>query len=84
MNLKEKESIQFAYFLDNSGLEVFSDLCLIDYLLAMFKSSKLVLYVKPVPFMVSDVTENDLDFTLTFLNNYSQDFVERLKQYIKK
>eukprot|EP00828_Plagiopyla_frontata_P005484 TRINITY_DN12215_c0_g1_i3.p1 TRINITY_DN12215_c0_g1~~TRINITY_DN12215_c0_g1_i3.p1 ORF type:complete len:322 (-),score=52.63 TRINITY_DN12215_c0_g1_i3:82-1047(-) len=84
MNLNQKDNIKFGYVLDNSGLEVLSDLLLIDYLLNNYKQAKLILYVKPLPFMVSDVLRHDIDFTLKYLNDYSAQFVSRYQNYIKE
>ncbi|KAF5300223.1 hypothetical protein FQA39_LY19149 [Lamprigera yunnana] len=54
--------------LDNSGYELFTDLCLADFLIANKMAQKIRIYVKTIPWFVSDVTTPDFDWTLKELN----------------
>ena len=47
--------------LDNSGLELFTDLCLADFLLASGVAVKVVLHGKALPYFVSDTLDVDLE-----------------------
>lgn len=66
LNARQTKStaVRLDVILDNAGFEVFSDLCLVDFVL----SSKLVdvvhLHGKCFPWFVSDVTSSDFDHTL--------------------
>lgn len=70
------------YFYDNAGLELFSDLCLIDYLLAKLPKLQIISYLKPTPAFVSDATPFDFNFTLDYLNKINEEFVNRMNSYI--
>jgi len=50
--------------LDNSGPEIFSDLCLADWLVSKGFCGKLVFHLKCFPWFVSDATLNDFWWTL--------------------
>jgi len=44
-----------VFFADNTGMEIISDLLLIDYLLSTKTVHEMYLYIKPYPIWVSDV-----------------------------
>lgn len=50
--------------LDNSGLELFTDLCLAEYLLSSGLAGKVTLHGKVAPYFVSDTLEGDLEHLL--------------------
>ncbi len=50
--------------LDNSGVELFSDLCLADYLLQAGLAGSVVFHGKPLPWFVSDVLHEDFEQTV--------------------
>jgi hypothetical protein len=50
--------------LDNSGVELFSDLCLADFLLAAGLAGSVVFHGKPLPWFVSDVLPEDFAGTI--------------------
>ncbi|XP_060519947.1 damage-control phosphatase ARMT1-like isoform X2 [Cylas formicarius] len=53
--------------LDNSGYEVFTDLCLADYLISTKLAGKIRIYVKTIPWFISDVTMSDFNYTINQL-----------------
>ncbi|CAG0887395.1 unnamed protein product [Cyprideis torosa] len=52
------------YVLDNAGLELFWDLVLADYLLTQGFCSQVIFYPKAIPWFVSDVLKEDIDWLL--------------------
>ncbi|GFR41894.1 hypothetical protein Agub_g2681, partial [Astrephomene gubernaculifera] len=52
--------VRIDLVLDNSGLELFSDLCLADLLLEAGVVDQVILHGKPIPWFVSDTLEGDL------------------------
>ena len=58
------ETRRIDFILDNCGLELFSDLCLADYLLSVGLADKVVLHLKQMPWFVSDALIKDFDWTL--------------------
>lgn len=65
---------------DNSGYEVFSDLCLADFLITTKLADKVRLYVKSIPWFISDVMTSDLKWTLEQLKNHSNNTLRILGQ----
>lgn len=61
------ESRRVDFVLDNSGLELFSDLCFGDWLLSMGLADKVMLHFKQMPWFVSDAMIADFAWTLTQL-----------------
>ena len=61
--------------LDNSGYELFSDLCLVDALLRSGRVTMVTLHQKAIPWFVSDVTQCDFDSTLSDLQSKFLNFV---------
>lgn len=55
--------------LDNAGLELFTDLCLADFLLSKQYADKVVLHGKAFPWFVSDTTSIDLHWMLKQLSD---------------
>lgn len=53
-----------SIIMDNSGLELVADLCLAVFCLAHRFFSRVIFYVKKMPWFVSDVTINDFHLTL--------------------
>lgn len=72
------------FILDNAGVELFSDLVLIEHLLSTSKVGKVVLHAKRLPLFVSDATIQDIEFLLRTLRNNNADiFVKNLEQEIQ-
>lgn len=65
---------------DNSGYEVFSDLCVADFLITTKLASKIRLYVKSIPWFISDVMVADLKWTIEQLQNHSNSTLRILGQ----
>ena len=59
--------------LDNCGLEIVSDLLLVDGLLRLVNPSKVTLHAKDRPVFVSDVTVPDVEPTLSWLSDHGGD-----------
>lgn len=60
---------RISYVLDNSGFELFTDLCFADWLTASKFVSHVHFEMKNIPWFVSDVTLNDLTWTLDQLKS---------------
>ena len=74
--------------LDNSGFELFSDMCLAEWFLSSGIANQIILYCKEMPWFISDATRNDINWTLSQLVISEHDTLrylgnhwsERLKQ----
>jgi hypothetical protein len=55
--------------LDNSGLELFTDLLLANYLVKLSAAKKVVLHAKAFPTFVSDTTLKDIEYLLGYLED---------------
>lgn len=58
------KSVMFDIVCDNSGYELFSDLCLAHYLIAQNIVQKVRFHVKKIPWFVSDVTPRDFKYVI--------------------
>ena len=58
------ESRRIDFVLDNSGLELFSDVCFADWLLSSGLADKVMLHFKQMPWFVSDALIKDFNWTL--------------------
>ena len=58
--------------MDNSGFELFTDLCLADFLVTCGASAKVRMRVKNQPWFVSDTTPHDITWTMNQLNRTTQ------------
>ncbi|GIL63632.1 hypothetical protein Vafri_17671 [Volvox africanus] len=56
--------VRIDIILDNSGLELFADLCLADLLMSAGVADHVVLHGKPIPWFVSDTLSSDLEALL--------------------
>jgi hypothetical protein len=74
--------------LDNSGMELLTDLLLIKWLLDQGLVQNAVLHTKAYPTFVSDATNDDVFILLSFLrdqgSDFSIDFVDSLQQFINE
>ena len=83
----DKSSLQLSVVLDNSGFELFTDLCLIEFLtLSHLLTDKSIVrfYVKTMPWFVSDVMTKDLHWFLNYLVNDSNTHSNVVKDLAKK
>lgn len=78
--INENESGIVDIIFDNSGYEVFSDLCLADFLITIKLADKIRFYVKTIPWFISDVTTADLKWTINQLKNHNNNTVRILGQ----
>ncbi|MGD1873445.1 MAG: damage-control phosphatase ARMT1 family protein [Mastigocoleus sp.] len=84
--LSDKVCKRIDCITDNSGFELISDLCLIDFLLTSNLVESIKVHLKPHPTFVSDATINDVHHTIDFLagtkNGDTEDFTNRLGQHL--
>lgn len=64
--------------LDNSGYELFTDLCLAAFITSNKLATKIRFYVKKYPWYVSDVTENDFNCTIETMKNSNDENLKSL------
>ena len=64
--------------MDNSGFELFTDLCLADFLLSSGLASVVRLRVKEQPWFVSDTTPHDLAWSLERLEMGREEVLQKL------
>ena len=73
--------------LDNSGLELFTDLVLADQLISQHLVKRVILHAKAYPTFVSDATREDIHHLLDYLKYngslYLQKFVEHVEALIE-
>lgn len=78
--------VRIDFIIDNAGLELFGDLCLVDFLLTSQAAEIIYLHLKPYPTFVSDATIQDVHDTLAILaaddNKQVQLLAQRLQNYI--
>lgn len=55
---------------DNAGLEHLTDLCLAEFLMAVYKPAHIRFHCKAIPWFISDVTEADFHTALDKLANH--------------
>ncbi|CAD5122052.1 DgyrCDS10503 [Dimorphilus gyrociliatus] len=75
-NKEEKKRIDFV--LDNAGFELFSDLCLAEYLMLCTDVDIIYFHVKSYPWFVSDVTSKDVEWTVTQMVTSESDQLKEL------
>lgn len=72
--------------LDNSGLELFTDLLLANYIVRLNAAKKVVLHAKAFPTFVSDTILGDIEYLLGFLedgqNLLTKKFADSLREFI--
>lgn len=59
--------------LDNTGFELFTDLCLASFIIADGLAERVRFYVKRMPWLVSDVNRHDLFWMVDYMRNSSDD-----------
>ena len=66
------------FVLDNSGFELFTDLCLAEFLLNQSSCEEVYFHVKSMPWFISDVTAHDFQWTLQQCSMSNDNAVQRL------
>ena len=66
--------------LDNAGFELFTDLCLAEFLVSSGVASRVRFHGKRIPWFISDVTASDWQWTLQQLATSSQTELRQLAQ----
>ena len=69
INKQKSVKKRVCYVLDNSGFELFTDLCFADWLTVSNSVTQVHFEMKNIPWFVSDVTPNDLHWTLDQLKS---------------
>lgn len=73
--------------MDNAGYELFTDLCLADFLISCKKAKQVRFRVKDQPWFVSDTTQGDFEWTINqlFDDNFPSmsKLGERWKEYLR-
>ena len=78
-----KGNTQLSIILDNGALELASDLCFAVFCTEHNIFSKVVFYVKRIPWFVSDVTFEDFKWTLEHLKgDHAQQLSEKCLEYL--
>lgn len=65
--LKASSPVVIDIVNDNSGYELFTDLCLADFIIEHGLASRVNFNVKAIPWYISDVTPKDMQWTLSTL-----------------
>lgn len=72
---------------DNAGYELFTDLCIADFIISNGLAQSMRLYVKTIPWFVSDVMTHDFNWTLDELKKSSNETLrtvgKRWAKYVK-
>lgn len=76
--IQNSDNGRIDFIMDNAGFELFSDLCLAEYLLSLKKSSVVHLHLKDIPWFVSDTTDSEFYWTLNQLKDSSVDVLSQL------
>nr|CAD2167861.1 unnamed protein product [Meloidogyne enterolobii] len=74
---------QIDVVLDNAGPELFTDLCLADFLISNNLANKIILHGKIIPWFVSDTTKHDLEWLLEQLSAESEPVLARFGKHWK-
>ena len=61
---------QVGIILDNSGYELFGDMCLAEVILRTTRVSSVTFHMKSIPWFRSDVTEGDMEYMLDSLRGF--------------
>lgn len=74
-----KDLKRFDVILDNTGFELFTDLCLADYMTSVY-GCQVRFHAKLIPWFVSDVTDEDFKWTIDWMGKSGEDSLQKLSQ----
>lgn len=78
--MKEHKGLKkVTFFADNTGMEIISDLLLIDYLISTKTVHEMYLYIKPYPIWVSDVLTIYSNLYLYFFKKKPIGYIKRYR-----
>jgi len=80
---EKQHPLKVAFICDNVGIELGFDLCLADFLLRNKWASKIIFYLKPYPFFVSDVMPKDFQETIEAFTKASAKGLNHLGRHLK-
>ncbi|KRT84114.1 hypothetical protein AMK59_549, partial [Oryctes borbonicus] len=66
--------------LDNAGYELYTDLCIADFLITNKYASKVRFHAKTIPWFISDVMKKDISWTLMHLVTSNYPSLKKLSQ----
>lgn len=72
------------FIVDNAAFELVGDLCLVDYLLSSSRAAEVHLHVKLHPTFVSDATIEDVEQTITFLQQDEDAATEAMGERLRR
>ncbi|XP_059483275.1 damage-control phosphatase ARMT1-like [Neocloeon triangulifer] len=81
LKLKENTLSVIDIVLDNAGFELFTDLCLADFLVSHEFVSTVRLHVKNMPWFVSDATPVDIFWSLEYLEQHMPELGSRWRSH---
>ncbi|XP_002066363.3 damage-control phosphatase ARMT1 [Drosophila willistoni] len=73
-----KDDVIVDLICDNGGFEFFTDMLLMEYLIDNGLATKVRLHVKAIPWYISDLTRNDVEWTINFLINHPSEMLSNL------
>jgi len=76
--IHKNENTRIDFILDNSGFELFTDLCFAEFLLHSKLAEKIYLHTKQIPWFVSDASSKDLLWMVEEMKSSSNKFLSRL------
>lgn len=75
---QKSKKIKLHLVLDNAGFELFSDLCLVDFLFESGLVETAFIHVKEIPWFVSDTLEHDFTWLLNYLSTSENPHLKKL------
>ncbi|XP_022232509.2 LOW QUALITY PROTEIN: damage-control phosphatase ARMT1 [Drosophila obscura] len=78
MKAKGSPEIVVDFVCDNGGFELFTDMLLIEYLVANGLATLVRLHVKAIPWYISDVNSSDIEWTIHYLIGHSDELLSAL------
>lgn len=72
--------VHIHFVLDNAGYELFCDFCLLHFLTATKLVKSISIYVKRIPWFVSDTLVKDIDCMLETMSNSNQEILKNISK----
>lgn len=78
INRGTDHEVHIDFVLDNSGFEVFADLCLAEFLLSQNFAKTIYFHVKNIPWFVSDASEKDINWLIAQMKQSNDTYISQL------
>ena len=78
--IHSNKNARIDFVLDNSGFELFTDLCFAEFLLHAKLAEKIHLHLKQIPWFVSDASKKDLLWMFEEMKLSSNKFLQQLSE----